>query len=73
MEGHPHKRKSITFEMTGSLFETSPISLDEAGAWMSSVMNTSFFTQEEMSFSFEGKRLKKSAFEFSELRRYFRL
>ena len=30
-------------------------------------------TEEELSFSFEGKQLKKMAFEFLELLRYFRL
>ena len=57
LEGHPHKTKSKAFEIIGSLFETSPISLDVT-AWMSSVINTLLFTEEEPSFSFEGKRLK---------------
>ena len=57
LEGHPHKTKSKAFEIIGSLFETSPISLDVT-AWMSSVINTLLFTEEESSFSFEGKRLK---------------
>ena len=35
LEDHPNKTKSITFEITGSFFETSPISLDVTGAWMS--------------------------------------
>ena len=73
LESHPNKTKSVTFEIIGPLFETSPISLDITGPWMSSVINTSFFTVEELSFSFEGKRLKTSAFEFSEPLRYFRL
>ena len=55
LEGHPHKTKSITFEIVGSFFENSTISLDVIGAWMSSVINISFFTKEELSFSFEGK------------------
>ena len=63
---HPHKTKSITFE-------TSPISLDVTGAWMSYVMNTSFFTEEKLSFSFKGKQLKKLTFEFAEPLQYFRL
>ena len=49
LEGHPHKTKSIAFEIIGSFFETSPISLDVTGTWMSSVINTSFFTEEELS------------------------
>ena len=75
LEGHPHKTKSITFEMIGSLFKTFPIFLDVTWAWMSSVMNmnTSFFTEEKLSFSFEGKQLKKSVLEFSEQLQYFRL
>ena len=40
LEGHPHKTKSITFEIIGSLFEISPISLDVTGAWISFVINT---------------------------------
>ena len=39
----PQKTKSITFEIIGSHFETSPIFLDVTGAWMSSVINTSLF------------------------------
>ena len=57
LEGHPHKTKPKTFEIIGSLFKTSPISLDVT-AWMSSVINTLLLTEEEPSFSFEGKRLK---------------
>ena len=40
LEGHPRKTKSITFEIIGSLFEISPISLDVTGAWISFVTNT---------------------------------
>ena len=54
LEGHPHKIKSITYEIIGSLFETSPISVDVTGTWMSSVVSTSFFTEEKLSISFEG-------------------
>lgn len=59
LEGHLDKKK------IESLFENSPISLDVTGAWISSVMNTTFFTEGKLSFSFEGKQLKKLAFEFS--------
>ena len=57
LEDHQDKTKSIAPEIIGSLVENSPISLDVNGAWMSSVMNASIFTEAKLSFSFEGRRL----------------